>query len=441
MLAMVAVVLCGPLWFTDRLRPALLAPAPRAVRYHLARPDHRVVWQSLLRIGEQQSYSSDVGQPSDGGVRVMFLGDSITDGGAAGTAHPRKHPNGSCSYRFSFLSHITSGAVPHRRDETPNPKSHSRKLLRPEEVTTVGPFASNCGDVVVPDKCFKILRDAWGNADGLGLTESNSASIRWRQHAAVSGVTALGLIRHNEAAQKRNACYEKSGILTTAPSLPPAVVSMEQQYRETYPLRVNTSDVAVWAAAYEPHLAMVLIGTNDLRWGRPWREILYESIPAILHELLWYADPSTSPLLGKSTRRPQHVLRGGQGRGYASSICPTFAVLSTLYPRAEFESEIDSLNEALLTIQKKRQLGNRVMCPAHDTFLDEHVLRFISGETFLLCHPCIRVIDGGAPVSKKGGGLMPKKDFVASFTFDGLHPNDEGDEQLGQRMAHQLMNL
>nr|ACI15988.1 hypothetical protein [Bodo saltans] len=485
-------VLLSPYWIVDRGQPASLVVAPPTLVYVPARPDRRVVWDSLLKIGSQSSNgarssvkqhhprSDDVARRGGGrgGVRIMFLGDSITEGGAANTTHPRKHPNGSCSYRFSFLAHI---AAPGGRrsaaavralaaNNSSRTTSLSSKRLSPHHISTVGPFSSNCGDVVVPDKCFGTLRKSWGNDKGLGLYDMSTRSIHWRRHASVSGVTALGLIRHREAWQKRDTCYGKSGILKEAPALPPIVLAMENTYRMAFPQRVNVSDVAVWAALYEPHLVLVLLGTNDLRWGRDWTEILYESLPAVLHEVLWAADRRVSPLLASSTqqadddpgpadaatplsdpavigRRPSRSLSSGhhsingQYKPSSTTVCSTFAVLSTLYPRTEYAAELEAFNMALRGIQRRRQTGVGLMCPTPDAFLHEHALSLMSGETFLLCHPCIRVIDGGAPVVEATGATMPKSEFLLKYTFDGLHPNDEGDDQLGLRMANLLMTL
>lgn len=480
-----AAILSGPYFLTDRIRPVSIVPAfppqPPRLMYIPAVPEQQIVWESLLRIGAQQEArgahnTQSLRSPDsvENGVRIMFLGDSITEGGAAGTSHPRKHPNGSCSYRFSFLSHIArpqAGATPtngkSRAGRLPAPTSLQaadsgvKRFLKPQQVTTVGPFSSNCGDAVVPDKCFKTLRSAWGQSKALALHDSSSKSIRWRRHASVSGVTALGLIRHREAWPKRDMCYRKSGILDQAPAHPPMVSAMEEKYRRTYPHRVNISDVAVWAATYEPHLVMVLIGTNDLRWGRDWTEILYESIPLILHELLRAADPRSSPLLTPTpTNHPGMLpptasqvdapLSPGQSaaasalsyrRHHEAAVCPTFAVLSTLYPRTEFASEVESFNMALLAIQRRRKLGTGVMCPPHDAFQNDNALQLMSGETFLICHPCLRVIDGGATTNVATGEKVPRDEFIAEFTFDGLHPNDKGDEHLGRRMAEQLMSL
>jgi hypothetical protein len=472
-----AAVLAGPYWMVDRTRPATMTSgvvSPPALVYVPARAEQRIVWDSLLKIGSRKSSRRSGGVVAAGGgaisssaVRIMFLGDSITEGGAANTTHPRKHPNGSCSFRFSFLSHIATRDGGHSRitaDSPTQPSAAAKKRLSPHQVTTVGPFSSNCGDAVVPDKCFATLRRSWGNDKSLALYDSSSKSINWRRHAAVSGVTALGLIRHREAWPKRETCYAKSGILTTPPTLPPAVTAMEGRYRRIFPDRVNVSDVAVWGATYEPHLVVVLIGTNDLRWGRDWTEVLYESIPAVLHEVLWAADRRVSPLLSprhstypadaatplsdpavigrhyappsKTSQQPSHP-----SQKYTATVCPTFAVVSTLFPRTAFATELEAFNMALLAMQRRRQLGTGVMCPTPDAFLTENALMLMPGETFLLCHPCLRIIDGGAPVVEAAGATMSKNDFIEKYTFDGLHPNDEGDEQLGRRMAKLLMDL
>jgi hypothetical protein len=413
----------------------------------IARRKTRKQWTYAIVGAEQRAvWSTLVAHVASAPIRIMFLGDSITDGGAADTHHMRKHPNGSCSYRFSFLSHITSvNSSSSQRD--------AQRRLHPRELTTVGPFSSNCGDTVVPDKCFQTLRQAWGNL-GARITDSDPSSLQWRQHAATSGVMALGLIRQHQTWEKRSMCYEKAGLLRSAPPVPEPVAAMEQRYREVYPNRENVSDVAVWSAAYRPHLVIILLGTNDLRWERPWREVLFESLPAVVHELVLHAS-MRSPLDRKTSEanrtRPLGGLATSSGGGrvvmelnerrFSSLMCPTFVALSTLYPRLAFADDVRSFNDALLEIRRKRQVGRQTLCPTYETFFQEKTVDTITGETFLLCHPCLRIVDGGSMVDDVTGVHMKRDAFVSRFTFDGLHPNDEGDMLLGRRLAREVMDL
>lgn len=360
-----------------------------------------LMWTTLHRVSRNR------GSP----VRIMFLGDSITDGAAEGTLHPRFHPNGSCSFRFPFFRLLSSTTA-----------MSAASVMRATDFVTVGPFSTNCGDIVIPARCFAGLP---------GETELGGTD-RWVRHAGTSGVTAYGLVHARETWSKRVDAYKNSGLMD-APDVAEEVHQMEIALRPLFEAQHKAlSDVAVWSAVYRPDLVVVLLGTNDIRHSHSPAEIVGEYLPEIVKQVLTYSN-GAEPLAERRLRLPSNASR-----------CTTFVAVVTLFPRAGvFAENVTAFNRLLLDIRLRRKHSSAVaVCQkSWDESSQDMPLELV-----LVCHPCVRVLDttfqGGVLGAAEDGTSTfgSEAEFVKAMTFDGLHPNDAGEEWLAARLADAIRN-
>ena len=114
----------------------------------------------------------------------------------------------------------------------------------------------------------------------------------------------------------------------------------------------------------------------------------------------------------------------------ANERCNRLVVVGTLLRRSgELNDGVDRFNQKLREIHAQRLLRRGTPCAAASDQEEGNVL---------LCHPCLRIVDLQRHVEAQTGGGHR---FLSQYTFDGLHPNDAGDDVVGREFAKLVMHV
>ncbi|CUG88534.1 membrane-associated protein, putative [Bodo saltans] len=355
----------------------------------------------------------------EGPLRVMFVGDSVTEGVATSHAQALRKTQvpkeGSCSYRFPLMKLL----------EKKNP---GLSLL------PVGPFVGHVGTRDTNEECRQQLTN---------YTKGTS-----NRHASVWGITASELIGPSDLQKKRLYArkYYFGRKSPQALSIDRDVtIDMLHAQRETLPRTSDedTSSFGVallerehlrrWAYFLKPQLVVVHIGTNDLSTGATAETLVLDRWPKSILALLI---PEVTVTSSEPSPKSKHEIQ-----------CPSpqhrSIALTSLLPRSSpsHQSLIDQSNRWLSQIDVCKHHASTAAegtnscaaCVASNvpSNLPPRGPSQMSLETVAhaWCLPCVFLLNISDP--------RRINDSLA-YMYDGLHPNAAGEERIGELLADAL---
>lgn len=365
-------------------------------------------------------------------LRVMFVGDSITEGIAANSYRKLRAPRkGSCSYRF----HLMSNVVQWLRDN-----SNDTVMLQ-----TVGPSTGVMGAVVPPEHCclpilHKTSASHHASRPSVSRDHHQSSCVRqFGRHAAIFGGTIRDMFETDPAKlfARRLKIYRQWFRKPHLSRDPTWAMEPQEPVNASRGMDASIPRIDHWMKRHRPHVVFVEIGTNDLYTSTSPLELVRTSFPALLRSVLPHvaADDASSP--GRSEA----------GRTSASSVEPVVA-LSTLLWRVA--TDVEPVNNLLLNIQGCKT-GTAVDCktcvglvlkdPSSSEFIhggrrvlgrDEMIPTISPIETArLYCNSRVYIVN-------VGGGDVVSNETSKHHLYDGIHPSELGEELLANQYWREI---
>jgi hypothetical protein len=367
-------------------------------------------------------------------LRIMFIGDSITEGITANSHRKFRAPrDGSCSFRFHYLSRVLEWL-----DKTSNA---SRCLY------SVGPSTGVMGSSFPPIFCLEpVRRFALTTASFEAGAEENSLFQSRRlfgRHAAHFGgrIQNLFITDPQGFAALRMRIYKKwfrrpylSGDSSWTTERP-----MEQQEQSISAPPPGMPRIQAWMRTYKPHVVFVSIGTNDLYVTSSALHLVRTLYPTLLRAILCrgQATVELTSLMGDCCF-PQQDASG-----------PAVVTLSTLLWRVAMD--VEPVNHLLRRIKSCKQATDGLSCKecvegtlsaeAQHLLTTEssslHEKSFVEGTMQLqsssqvYCDTRVRILDAG------NGTIISNATaegiHSAPHLYDGVHPSPLGEMLLAQQ--------
>ncbi|CUG88533.1 membrane-associated protein, putative [Bodo saltans] len=200
-------------------------------------------------------------------LRVMFVGDSITEGISANSHRKFGAPRlGSCSFRFLYLARVLEWI------KSRTNASHS--------LIAVGPFTGVMGASSPPDFCLDPIERLSYFPDDSREVKPTPSKRRFARHAALFGgqVKNFFLIEPRSLANVRMNTYRKwfrrpylsrdmSWTTEHAMEQSDSLVRRHNNNNSDVPFvlpRPGIPRIRAWMLSYQPHVVFVAIGTNDV---------------------------------------------------------------------------------------------------------------------------------------------------------------------------------
>jgi lysophospholipase L1-like esterase len=374
-------------------------------------PSHQMNLAALVEIHTTSAPAhKSHGQP----LRVMFVGDSITEGMSPNHSQvmrPLVPKEGACSYRFPLIRLL---------------EQNMGVRLEP-----VGPFAGHVGSRATHEVCKTQLSHYIG-----GVSD---------RHASMWGITARELIGPSDLVKKR--LHDRAYFFGTNSSQvreldsDVTVAKLRDQHSKVgnaaFAERLEREHLRRWSYFLRPQLMTVHIGTNDLATGASAAAMVFDRWPRVILALLLpdvVFDGSTSAHSHEVQCSPPGAERRCIG---ITTILPRLR--STLPQSIPLHrSLIDESNAWLAQIQscKAAAAGGGDACVSCVTKAvraaslanraQELPLNVVA-ETW--CMRCVFVLNISSP-SRINDSLQ--------FMFDGLHPNSAGEQRIAEIMADEL---
>jgi lysophospholipase L1-like esterase len=377
-------------------------------------PSHQVNLADLVEMTTSAPAHKSHGQP----LRVMFVGDSITEGMSPNHSQvmrPLVPKEGACSYRFQLIRLL---------------EQNMGVLLEP-----VGPFAGHVGSRATHEVCKTQLSHYVG-----GVSD---------RHASMWGITARELIGPSDLAQKRvhvRAYFfgKKSSQVCQLDS-DVTVAKIHDQHSKVesaaFAERLEREHLRRWSYFLRPQLMTVNIGTNDLASDASVATMVFDRWPKAILALLL-----PGVVFDGSTAAHSHEVQcsppGAERR--CIGITTILPRLRSTLPQSIplHRSLIDESNKWLSRIQSCKAAAaagggddtNR--CAACFTTAVRAASLPNSAQQLPLsvvaeawCMPCVFVLNISSP---------RRINDSRQFMFDGLHPNAAGEQRIADIMAEEL---
>lgn len=376
----------------------------------------------IRNVPPSEMYSSPSGLDSKQ-LRVMFVGDSITEGMApshSNTLRPLVPKEGSCSYRFPLMQALE------RRGITALP---------------VGPFSGHVGTQRSPLLCQQQLQHYIP-----GVSE---------QHAAIWGITAKELLGPTSLQKKRQFARryyfgKRAKITAEADATIGRVKPSDRAGVDTSAI-VDHSHLRRWADVLQPRLITVLIGTNDLSQGAQVEDVVIGLLPSTILALLF-------PRVAHPRRE---VFKAASEEAEVPLTCTRRVAVATLLPRSmPMQLMVGDVNKwigriNMCKVSSALDLPACMECVAKEATPTSVYGSELNGDGNLLLKDALR----SRPVNvQKQRGAVEHSAFAwclpcvyilnisdskqindsTDFMYDGLHPNEAGEQRIGTMMAEAL---
>lgn len=335
-------------------------------------------------------------------LRLMFVGDSITEGIAGGgSARHRLPQNGSCSFRFELLKRLST---------------YAQQQHPPFRLRTVGPLTHVVGADSPPTPCCNGVLMEMPVSVGDSPNQSDAASQHRRcfdtfgRHAAIWGGVSADFLRSTPESLRSKRLQLLGGYFGRRAA---KFLINKNMLLFAHAGIVNHSKSLLWnwVSHSQPEILIMALGTNDL----------YNEGSSMLAALTVFRNSTTAML--------REVMD-------AASVSLKSIGVSTLLGRNEFD--VSHYNDILLSVKKCQQASRVLRACAlcvQKALVEASGTKQMVLENDILsvwCHPQLRILHGGS-------AWLSTKQENDRFLYDGLHPNGEGESRIAEKLLTEII--